>query len=125
MLSDAGRFDEALAILDEALGLAPSMNYLQLSRAVVLAYMGRREESLAALREWKEDPEDESFKLYARGIVHATLGEPHEATRLLEEIEKSPDSEQTLAACVAAGIGDRDRALPCSSGRWTEESGRF
>jgi tetratricopeptide (TPR) repeat protein len=110
-----GRYDEALAELDAAAGLAAASSYALGTRGQVLRELGRRDEALEALRAAHSLASDTPW--IAHQLVE-TLGEAHdhqEALRVAEAaVEAGPSPWMVVALVgVLADLGDfeavRDR----------------
>jgi Flp pilus assembly protein TadD len=98
-LARAGRIDEAVAELREAVRLEPRQASAHYNLGVMLARVGRRDAAIDAFREalrwWSADPDAH----YALGVLLAQRGERDAgATHLREALRLRPDFPEASAA---------------------------
>jgi len=113
----AGRFDEALRAIDDALEAGVLATQWLLERATVLEHMGRSEEArearLRALSKANASlhRHPTSTNLVARAEVHLALGDAAAAQRDLEQaLRNSPQLESAKAMLAAIRAKADDRA---------------
>ncbi len=93
-----GRFDQALALADRALAMAPALPPAQALRGAALFRLGRAEEALAALqRATAADPGD-SQSWMLQGVLHAAAA-------------RVPQAMQANAAALDADAGNLTAAM--------------
>ena len=114
LLRDERRLDEALFVLDEAIGLFPNDVVPRNVRAETLRTMGRPNEALAALEETiKRFPADVVART-ARAETLRELDRPDEALAAFDQIiERFPESAvaHTARAETLRGLGRPDEAV--------------
>jgi tetratricopeptide (TPR) repeat protein len=111
--SEAKRFEEALALLDEALAMEPDAPHLMQGRAVCLVGLGRRIEALVQFDEILARYPDYAAALFQKGQVLQELGESALAAQLYEAAATAaPDYADPPAfrAYIAARQGQIARA---------------
>lgn len=89
LLTEQGRYAEALQALDKSIVRKPKTSFLYHRRSMINRLMGRYEEALADLTEMIETMQPESravWSYYHRGTVNWILGRPDEA---LADYEKA------------------------------------
>lgn len=110
------RFDEALAILDDAIISDPFSARLQARRAWTLHLQGAAEASIAAMRETlKNFPEREALGLYA-SMIFAHNGLAEEAVNLASELARrqpyfDPATAAHAYALASAGRSEEARQI--------------
>lgn len=110
------RFDEALAILDDAIVSDPFSARLQARRAWTLHLQGAAEASIAAMRETlKNFPEQEALGLYA-SMIFAHNGLAEEAVNLARELARrqpyfDPATAAHAYALASAGRTEEARQI--------------
>ena len=114
LLGDEGRLDEALSLLDEAVGLFPDDVVARTARAEALRALGRSDEALAALDDTIERFPDNVVARNARAETLRALGRSDEALAALDDtIERFPDNvvARTARAETLRTLGRPDEAL--------------
>jgi len=109
-----GRFEEALASLDEAVAADPTYLRAQAARAHTLRRLGRVGEALAAVDRVLEAEPHNAVALATKGTLLQEQGRPQEGQALYEEAlaAASPEDEPLLHynfACFWAHAGDAAR----------------
>ncbi len=104
----AGYPDKALASLQTALTLSPSMLVAREHTGLILLEKGEPE---AALAEIRQEPH-EGWRLYGLAAAHHSLGQTAESDAALAElIEKYGVHAAAKIACLFAYLGEADRAF--------------
>ncbi|UCH79420.1 MAG: tetratricopeptide repeat protein [Candidatus Coatesbacteria bacterium] len=106
-----GRFEEALASLDEAVAADPTYIRAQAARAHTLRRLGRLEEAFAAVNRVLEVEPNNAVALATKGTLLQEQGRPQEGQALYEEAlaAASPEDLSLLHynfACFWANAGD-------------------
>ena len=96
MLASAGQIEEAEALIDRALGLAPSLPDAWVDKVQILVEAGRESEIAGVLdRAARALPGDQATRTLA--VCHATAGNDEEATRLFRAaLDANPDDPPTI-----------------------------
>lgn len=111
--SEAGRYDEAIALLTEGLKLAPRDPHLLYSAGVCLFRQGRDRDALGLFNTALDARPGFPAPLYHRGVIFERAGEEAAAARCYEEaIASDPGYEAPYAglASLAVTKGDFRRA---------------
>ena len=112
-LEQAGRRDEAIAVLRDLVLASPKFVDGYASLATALARKGEFSQALqAAGQEVDEDARNEAL-----AIVDWAMGRREEADRLVRELERHPDQSSYELAQVYASRSDRDAAF-----RWLDRT---
>ena len=114
LLSDEGRLDEALSVLDEAIERFPDDVVARNARAETLRAMGRTDEALDALDQTIERFPDNVVARNARAETLRAMGRTDEALDALDQtIERFPDNvvARTARAETLRAMGRTDEAL--------------
>ena len=124
--SQAGRFDEALALLTEGLKLAPRDPYLLYSAGICLFRQGRDRDALGLFNASLDAKPGAPAPLYHRGVIFERAGEEEAAARCYEEaIASDPGYEAPYAglASLAVSKGHFHRARDYAERALSREPG--
>ena len=114
LLSDEGRLDEALSVLDETIERFPGDVVARTARAETLRAMGRTDDALDALDQTIERFPDNVVARNARAETLRAMGRTEEALDALDQtIERFPDDvvARTARAETLRAMGRMDEAL--------------
>ena len=93
MLRMLGRYEDALAALDEALGLSPDDAWAWANRGETLRMLGRYEEALAALDKAVGQSPDDALTLFRKGDLLYDIAEYKEALDVINRaIDRDPEN---------------------------------
>ncbi len=114
----AGRWREAIAMLDRLIAVFPSELGLYLDRAGCLARLGRHEESQADIARAIDHGADDPVLLYSFGVDRAQRGRWDEAARLFARVRQaSAVSVHTWVSMAVTTLKASDRGAYRALGR--------
>jgi tetratricopeptide (TPR) repeat protein len=106
------RYDEALALFQEAAQLGPEIAHVHGWLGVTLALLGRHEEAIVAVKRAIALEEEGSRRsAYPLALLDALRGDSDSARRQLEALQKEDDFHPSIAAWIATELGDHELAL--------------